>query len=259
MKNAFDLTGKKAVVVGGGGGIGSAIAKGLAFYGAEVVITGRNLETLENAAAAIKIETGKNVMCISADVTSEEAVKELYATAASMLGQVDILVNSQGYNQKFPINEMPLNVWNGMLNTNITSVMLTCRTFAQGMIERGWGRIINVSSIRAVRAVNQGMGNTCYSVTKAAVSMLTASLAAEWSKKGVTVNAVGPAITMTKTMENVFAQNPGVKDSLLANIPMGRLGEADDNITPVIFLASEESDFVTGQCIYTDGGSSVIV
>ena len=259
MKNAFDLTGKKAVVVGGGGGIGSAIAKGLAFYGAEVAITGRKMETLQAAADMIRTETGKDVFCISADATSEEAVKDLYAQANEKLGQVDILVNSQGYNQKSPIDTMPLEVWNGMLNTNVTSVMLTCRTFAQGMIERGYGRIINVSSIRGIRAVNQGMGNTCYSVTKAAVSMLTASLAAEWSRKGITVNAVGPAITMTKTMEHVFEQNPGVKNALLANIPMGRLGEVDDNITPVIFLASEESAFVTGQCIYTDGGSSVIV
>lgn len=259
MKNAFDLTGKKAVVVGGGGGIGKAIAKGLAFYGADVAISGRKAETLQAAADMIKEETGKDIVCIAADATSEEAVKELYAKANQALGQVDILVNSQGYNEKHPIDEMPLEVWNGMLNTNVTSVMLTCRTFAQGMIERGYGRIINVSSIRAIRAVNQGMGNTCYSVTKAAVSMLTASLAAEWSKKGITVNAIGPAITMTPMMEKVFEANPNMKNVLQANIPMGRLGEADDNITPVIFLASEESAFVTGQCIYTDGGSSVII
>lgn len=259
MKNAFDLTGKKAVVIGGNGGIGKAIAKGLSFYGAEVAIVGRKMETLNSAAEMIKKETGKDVVCIAADVTCEDEVKKLYAKANEALGQVDILVNSQGYNEKHPIDEMPLEVWNGMLNTNITSVMLTCRTFAQGMIERGYGRIINISSIRAIRAVNQGMGNTCYSVTKAGVSMLTASLASEWSRKGITVNAIGPAITMTPMMEKVFESNPNMKNILMANIPMGRLGEVDDNIAPVIFLASEESAFVTGQCIYTDGGSSLII
>lgn len=259
MKNAFDLTGKKAVVVGGGGGIGKVIAQGLAFYGAEVAITSRKMETLEAAAAGIKEAVGKDVVCIAADATSEDSVKEMYAKANEALGQVDILVNSQGFNEKHPIDEMPLETWNQMLNTNVTSVMLTCRTFAQGMIERGYGRIINVSSIRAIRTVNQGMGNTCYSVTKAAVSMLTASLASEWSRKGVTVNAIGPAVVMTPVMEKIFEQNPQVKGNILANIPMGRLCDAEDNITPVIFLASEESGYITGQCIYTDGGSSVVV
>ena len=259
MKNAFDLTGKKAVVVGGGGGIGSALAKGLAFYGADVAITGRKMESLEKTAASIKEETGKDVFCFTCDVTDEEAVKKLYEDANAALGQVDILVNSQGYNQKAPVEEIDLDVWNGMLTTNITSIMLTCRTFAQGMIERGFGRIINVSSIRADRAVNQGMGNTAYSTTKAACSMLTKSLASEWSRKGITVNAIAPAITETATLENLFAQNPGVKQALLANIPMGRLGKVEDNITPVIFFASEESSFVTGQIIYTDGGSACIV
>lgn len=259
MKNAFDLTGKKAVVVGGGGGIGSAIAKGLAFYGAEVAISGRKMETLQAKAAEIKEEIGKEIICIAADAGDEESVKESYAKANEKLGQVDILVNSQGYNQKSPIDEMPLEVWNGMLNTNVTSIMLTCRTFAQGMIERGYGRIINVSSIRAIRAVNQGMGNTCYSTTKGAVDMLTKSLAAEWSRKGVTVNAIGPVITMTPMMEKVFAENPNVKNALLANIPMGRLGTPEDNITPAIFFASDQSSFVTGQVIYPDGGSAAIV
>lgn len=259
MKNAFDLTGKKAVVIGGGGGIGGAIAKGLAFYGAEVIITGRKMETLKKKAAEIESEIGKKVICVAADATSEDALKALYAEANEKLGQVDILVNSQGYNQKFPINEMPLEVWNDMLNTNVTSVMLSCRIFAEGMMERGFGRIINVSSIRGIRAVNQGMGNTCYSTTKAAVTMLTKSLAAEWSRKGITVNAIGPVITMTDMMVPVFEKNPGMKDVLKANIPMDRLGEVDDNIAPVIFLASEAAEFVTGQCIYPDGGSASII
>lgn len=259
MKNAFDLTGRKAVVVGGGGGIGTVIAEGLAFYGADVAITSRKMETLQKAAAKIKEAVGKDVVCITADATSEEEVKKMYEEANKALGKVDILVNSQGYNEKYPIEEMPLEIWNKMLTTNVTSVMLTCRTFAQGMIERGYGRIINVSSIRAIRAVNQGAGNTCYSVTKAAVSMLTASLASEWSRKGVTVNAIGPAVVMTPMMDKVFEKNPQMKNAILGNIPMGRLCDAEDNITPVIFLASEQSGFVTGQCIYTDGGSSVIV
>ena len=259
MKNAFDLTGKNAVVIGGGGGIGGAIAKGLAFYGANVIITGRKQETLSKMQNAIEAEIGKKVLIITADATDEDSLKQLYTKSERLLGQIDILVNSQGFNKKYPIMEFPLDVWNGMLTTNVTSVMLASRIFAEKMIERGWGRIINVSSIRAIRAVNQSLGNSCYCTTKAAVDMLTKSLASEWSRTGVTVNAIGPVITMTDMMVPIFEQNPGMKDALLANIPMGRMGDVDDNIAPAIFFASEASGFVTGQCIYPDGGSAAIV
>lgn len=259
MKDYFDLKGKKAVVIGGGGGIGQAIAKGFAFYGATVVITGRKLETLEKAAEAIKEETGKEVICITADASDAESVDRLKEAAIEKLGQVDILVNSQGYNKKFPIEEMPLDVWDDMFAINVKGMMLTCRAFAKEMIERGWGRIINISSIRGIRAINGGSGNTAYSTTKGAVDMLTKSLAAEWAKTGVTVNGIGPVITETPMMIPIFEAQPEFKANLLRNIPIGRIGIPEDNIGPAVFLASDAAEFVTGSIIYPDGGSAAIV
>ena len=259
MKNMFDLTGKNAVVIGGGGGIGQAIAKGLSFYGAKVVITGRNLETLEKAADEIKKEIGKEIICISADASDEKSVILLKEKAIKALGQVDILVNSQGYNKKYPINEMPIDVWDDMFAINVKSIMLTCREFAKEMISRGYGRIINVTSIRGIRAVNGGLGNTAYSTTKGAVDMLIKSLASEWAKTGVTVNGIGPVITETPMMIPIFEAQPEFKPNLLRNIPMGRIGVVEDNIGPAVFLASDAAAFVTGSIIYPDGGSASIV
>jgi len=258
MKNLFDLTGKKAVVVGGGGGIGQAIAGGLAFAGADVVIASRKMETLEAAAAAIKEETGKDVACLTVDVLDPASIQNLADESVKLMGTVDILVNSQGLNKKIPSLEITAEDWDAMFDINVRGTMLACQAFGKIMVEKGYGKIINVSSIRGIRALNSP-GNTCYSCTKSSVDMLTKSLSAEWAKSNVHVNAIGPVVTETPMMISIFEQNPALKAAVLSNIPMGRIGLTSDNIGPAIFLASEASDFLTGHVIYPDGGCAAII
>ncbi len=259
MKNLFDLTGKKAVVIGGGGGIGKAIAAGLASAGAEVVIASRNMQTLEEASAEIKAETGCSVGCLTVDAADAESIQTLADDCVARMGTVDILVNSQGFNKKVPTLDIPVEDWDAMFNVNVRGVMLACRAFGKIMVAKKYGKIINVTSIRGIRAVIGGAGNTCYSTTKGSVDMLTKSLASEWAKDNVHVNGIGPVITETPMMVSVFEQNPDLKPNILKNIPMGRIGKTEDNIGPAIFLASEASDFMTGQIIYPDGGSAAVV
>lgn len=259
MKNLFDLTGKKAVVIGGGGGIGKAIAAGLAFAGAEVAIASRSMQTLEAAATEIRDETGRDVSCLAVDVADPESIAQLADACVQKLGTVDILVNSQGLNNKVATLEISAEQWDAMFAVNVRGMMLACKAFGKIMVERNYGKIINVSSIRGIRALNGGGGNTCYSTTKGAVDMLTKSLAAEWAKHNVHVNAIGPVITETPMMAAIFQKDPDLKPNILRNIPMGRMGQTADNIGPAIFLASAASDFITGQIIYPDGGSAAII
>ena len=259
MENLFDLTGKKAVVIGGGGGIGKAIASGLAFAGAEVVIASRNMQTLEEAAAEIKTETGCEVGCSTVDVSDPVSIHKLADNCVTKLGTVDVLVNSQGLNKKVPTLEISADDWGSMFDVNVRGVMLACQAFGKVMLEKNYGKIINVTSIRGIRALNGGGGNTCYSSTKGGLDMLTKSLSAEWAKHNVHVNGIGPVITETPMMKTIFKNDPNLKPNLLRNIPMGRIGRTTDNIGAAIFLASAASDFVTGQIIYPDGGSAAVV
>ena len=258
MENLFDLTGKVAVVIGGGGGIGRAIAKGFAYQGADVVISGRTMATLEEGEQYIFAETGKHVTCITADSTSTESVTALKDAVLAKFGTVDILVNSQGFNKKFSALEAldHLDEWDAMYETNVKSMLLCCTVFGQIMTEKRYGKIINVSSIRGAHALN-GSGNIGYGSTKGAVDMLTKYLAGEWGRYNVTVNAIGPIATWTPMMIKLGPPPEiieKIKGEFAAKVPMGRGAEADDNIGVSIFLASDASSYVTGQIIYPDGG-----
>lgn len=255
MEDLFSLTGKKAVVIGGGGGIGQSIAKGLAFYGADVVIASRTMDGLQKAADAIEVEIGKRVHTLTVDCSSEESVQQLVEESIKLLGTVHILVNSQGLNKKCSALNYPMEQWDEMFGVNVKGMMMTCKHFGKIMKENQYGRIINVSSIRGVRAINGDLGNTCYSTTKGAVDMLTKSLAGEWAQYNITVNAIGPILTMTDMMKPMFENNKPLYEKVCSSIPMGRIGYPDDNIGPAVFLASDAAGFVSGQVIYPDGGS----
>lgn len=258
MKNLWDITGKVAVVVGGGGGIGGSIAKGFAFQGADVVITGRTMSTLEETAQKIYEETGKHVTCITADSTSVESVIALKNAVLEKFGTVDILVNSQGFNKKFAAQDVleHLDEWDDMYNTNVKSIMICCNVFGQVMIEKQYGKIINISSIRGAHAL-KGPGNIGYGSTKGAVDMLTKYLAGEWGRYNITVNAIGPIATWTPMMLKM-GPPPEIIEKIngefAEKVPMGRSAESDDNIGPALFFASDASGFVTGQIVYPDGG-----
>ena len=259
MTNIFSLEGKKAVVVGGGGGIGQAIAQGLAQAGARVLISSRKQETLEKAAAEIKEKSGCIVEAVPADCSLESSVIELKEKVLELLGTVDILVNAHGLNLKKPLVEYEAETWDTMFGINVRGIYLTCKHFGAVMREKKYGRIINISSIRGARAVMGYLGNSCYSATKGAVDMLTKSLASEWGPDNVTVNAIGPILTMTEMMKPMFENNEQLLAKVTATIPMGRIANPEDCAGPAVFLASDAAAFVTGQIIYPDGGQFCVV
>ena len=247
----FDLTGKNAVVVGGAGGIGQAIAQGLAIYGAHVAIASRKEESLRRAQEEIVRDCGRKVSYYTVDAASEDSVTQLLSSTVAEFGRIDILVNAQGFNKKFPATEFPMEVWDQMFSVNVRGVMLTCKHFGAHMKQNGSGKIINLSSVRGVRAC--GGGNTGYGATKGAVDMMTRMLAKELGPE-ICVNAIGPTITYTPMMVGVLPADPKERAAKAANMPLKRSGEPEDCVGPARFLSSPASDFITGQIIYPDGG-----
>lgn len=258
MTNLFDLSGKGAVVVGGAGGIGQAIAEGLVEAGAKVLIASRREDSLKRAQAEIAAH-GEEVLYHVCDATKEDEVASLLEAALAALGEVDILVNAQGFNKKFPGTEFPLDVWDQLLEVNITSLMLTCKHFGKHWKDADrHGKIINLSSVRGIRAVgNGGMGNVGYCSTKGAVEMLTKAFASDLGPK-IQVNAIGPTITYTPMMVGLLPDDEAARNAIAKSMPAQRIGYPDDCKGPAIFLASAASDFVTGSTIYPDGGLTAV-
>lgn len=248
----FRLDGKVAVVVGGAGGIGQACALALAQQGARVVVASRNLPKLQEAAGKISAEAGTEAMAFQVDATDEQSLAQLAEQVVAKFGTVDILVNAQGMNIKRAAVDFPGDEWDSLFTTNVKGVMLSCRTFGKMMIEKKKGKIINTSSIRGTRATDGG--NEGYAATKGAVDMITRTLAIEWAPYGINVNAVAPSLVMTEAIKK--ALTPERIQLLLTQQPMGRFGELGDIVGAYVFLASAESDFITGQILYIDGGLS---
>jgi len=255
----FDLTGKKAVVVGGAGGLGQGIAEALAEAGAQVMISSRKQESLRRAQTEIKGKTGLDVLFETCDAAEEDDVISLLDAAVNQMGTVDILVNSQGFNKKFPGTETPLDVFEEMLSANVTSVLLTCKHFGKYMKDNNiHGKIINVGSVRGIRAVgNGGSGNVGYCTTKGAVEMLTKAFASDL-RPNIQVNLIGPTVTYTPMMEGILPDDPSERALKASALPAMRIGEVDDIKGTAIYLASKASDFVTGSSIYPDGGLTAI-
>lgn len=256
MEDIFSLKDSNAVVVGGSGGIGRDIAKGLAFYGADVGIASRKLEGLNRAAQEIEAEIGKKIRVFQADAGLESSIRKLVAAVVEKMGSVHILVNAQGYNVKFPALEFPMDEWEALFNINVKGVMICCKEFARVMAEQNYGKIINISSVRGARAC--GGGNSAYCASKSAVDMITRTLAVELAPHNITVNAIGPALTETKLVAKFLEQDPGGKERYAASIPMGRIGLTGDIIGAAVYLASPASSYVTGQVIYPDGGLTAV-
>lgn len=259
MTNLFDLTGKKAVVVGGAGGIGQAIAEGLAEAGAQVMIASRKEESLKRAQQEIKANCGADILYHITDAAKEKDVERLLQASVAQMGMVDILVNSQGFNKKFPGTEFPVDQWETMFDANVKSVMLTCKHFGKYMKDHAvHGKIINLSSVRGIRAVaNGGGGNVGYCATKGAVEMLTKAYASDL-RPSIQVNAIGPTITYTPMMVGLLPDSEEERNKIAAGMPAQRIGYPNDCKGPAIFLASKASDFVTGSTIYPDGGLTAI-
>lgn len=256
MANLFRVDDKVAVVVGGAGGIGEALGHGLAEYGARVAIADVNAEKAAQVAKDIQDQHGMEAAAVPFDITDEKSVAGMAAAAVARFGTVDILVNSQGVNEKHAATEFPVEGWDFMFAINVRGTMLTCREIGKIMIAQKSGKVINLSSVRGVRATFWG-GNEGYAATKAAIDMITRSLASEWAQYKINVNAIGPSTIATPFSQRTL-EDPERLKRFLASCPMGRVGQPVDVVGACVFLASPASDFITGQIIYLDGGLTAI-
>ena len=250
----FDLTGKVAIVTGGGGGLGRPITVALAKCGADVLVD--DFDAAHLAATVGEVEAlGRRCVAVTADLTSAEAMRDMAETAVRELGKIDILVNVAGTNARFDAEEMPPEEFERVLRINVLGMFLACQAVGRVMIAQKHGVIVNMSSVRG--RVAPGMGGSAYATSKGGVDQLTRTLAAEWAKHGIRVNAIAPALIMTD-MTRDFLSKPEVYSKMTAEIPMKRLGEPHELVGPVVLLASDESSFMTGQIVYVDGGLSAV-
>jgi len=251
--NLFDLSPKVAIVTGGNQGIGFAIAKGLATAGATVIIANRRAAEGEKAAESLRKE-GLNAVAIPSDVTSKSSVEALVAKVISDFGRIDILVNNAGVMVRKPVEDISEEDWDYVINTNLKGLFFCCQLVGREMIRNKKGRIINISSLRSQKmAANRSV----YAVSKAGVSNLTRALAYEWGKHNITVNAIAPGTIITDINRKHFEDHPDELAEIIKSIPRGRAGHPSDCVSAAIFLASDASDFVTGQTLFADGGTSI--
>jgi NAD(P)-dependent dehydrogenase (short-subunit alcohol dehydrogenase family) len=252
VTNLFDLTGKVAVVVGGGGGIGHAQALGLADAGADVIIASRKLEHVEPVAKEIQGK-GRKSMAVAVDVSQEKSVAAMVDTILKKFPQIDILVNAHGISIRKPAETFPIDEWQQVMDINTRGTFLCCQAVGQIMIKQKSGRIINLSSVRGRYGLPANYAAYCAS--KGAVDTLTRTLACEWAKHNVLVNAVAPTVVETPlTLTPEALLNPDFAKYMKGRIPMGRWALPEDIVGATIFFASPASNFITGQILYIDGG-----
>ncbi len=249
MIESLKLDGKVAVVTGGTSGIGLAMSLGLAEAGADVVATARRVQQVEEAAGAIEAR-GRRTLRLASDVCDRASLAALLADTLDAFGKVDILINCAGKIKRTPTLTMPEAEWDDILNTNLTGTLRACQVFGKHMLERKYGRIVNIASLNSFVALREV---AAYAASKAAVASLTRSLAVEWSRDGVTVNAIAPGVFRTELNAALLDSTPRGQE-LLMRTPMGRFGRTEELVGAAVYLASDAASFVTGQTLVVDGG-----
>ncbi len=249
MKKSFDLTGKKAIITGGGSGLGLGMAQGLQAAGAEVAI----IDIMDSVPQVAQEMAANGTMAygIKGDLGNRESLQTAFNLAVEKLGgRLDILVNSAGIQRRSKSEEFPIEYWDAVVEINMTSVFLLCQLAGRKMLEQGQGKIINVASMLSYFG---GYTVPAYAASKGGVAQLTKALANEWAGRGVNVNAVAPGY-MDTAMNTALVNDPVRNEQILARIPAGRWGTGEDMQGAVIFLASSYSDYINGAIIPVDGG-----
>jgi 2-deoxy-D-gluconate 3-dehydrogenase len=242
----FDLTGRRALVTGGGGGLGRGMAAALAEAGATVALLGRS-ERVETAAA----ELGTMALAVRADLADRSDLRRGFDDAVEALGGIDILITSHGIGRPSDAVDHELADWDAVIETNLTATFDLCRRAGRIMVDRGAGKIVNIASITSFQG---GYRVSSYAASKGGVATLTMALANEWARDGVNVNAIAPGYVKTQLNERIWRDDPERSEQILARIPAGRWGEPIDLAGAVVFLSSAASDYVHGVILPVDGG-----
>ena len=245
----FDLNGRVAVVLGGTSGIGRALVDGLVEAGADVVASSRQQAQVDATAVAIENQ-GKKTLRVTSDVKDSRSLRALRDAAIEAFGKVDILVNCAGYTQRRPTLDLDESEWLGILDTNLTGTLRACQVFGAHMLERGYGRIINIASLASFVGLYEV---AAYAASKAGVAALTRQLAVEWGSRGVLVNAIAPGVFRTALNQDLLDGTERGQEFKMRT-PLGRFGRVEELAGAAVFLASEAASFVNGEVLVVDGG-----